>query len=73
MNALNRLGNVLNKSSRYIAKVVSVNSNGTTIVLHNDGSKEVVLGDTVASGNVYIKDGVIINKAADLPYTEISI
>lgn len=73
MNAFNRLGEVLNKSIRTIATIDTVNTNGTTTVIHNDSSKSTVLGDSVASGKVYIKDGVIIGQAADLPYTEFEV
>lgn len=73
MSALSRLSEVLNKSIRTIATVDTVNSNGTTTVIHNDSSKSTVLGDSVATGKVYIKDGVIISQAADLPYTEFEV
>jgi len=72
-NSLNRLGNILAKPTRYIATIETVNNNGTTTVIHSDTSKSVVLGDSIASGKVYINDGVIISQAADLPYSEISI
>ena len=72
-NSLNRLQAILTRPERYIAKIQMVNANGTTLVVHSNGSKEVVIGNGVQAGNVYIIDGVIIGAAADLPYTEISV
>lgn len=70
-NSLNRLNAILAKPARTIAKVDTVNADGTTTVLHSNGSKSTVIGDGVASGSVYITDGVIVGKAADLPHSEI--
>ena len=72
-NTLNRLGMVLNASPRTIATIVTVNSNGTTLVQYSDTSRSIVLGDSVQSGAVYVENGRIIGKAADLPYAEIMI
>ena len=72
-NSLGRLQSILIMPQRYIAVVDTVNANGTTLVLNSNGAKEVVLGDSVASGHVYINDGVIVGAAADLPYTEIEV
>ncbi len=73
MTTLNRLSGVLAKPQRSIVDIVSVNANNTTTVRHSDGSKSVVLGDSVASGKMYIENGVVVAKAADLPYTEIEV
>jgi hypothetical protein len=71
-NIYQRLANLNPKSQRAVATVVSVN-NGTTSVLHADGSHQVVLGDNIASGKVYILDGQIQGQAADLPFSEIEV
>lgn len=68
--SLNRLGNVLATPKRTIATVDTVNANGTTTVIHSDGSKSTLIGDSVASGSVYIENGLIVGAAADLPYYE---
>jgi hypothetical protein len=72
-NSLNRLQHILNRQQRYIATVHTVNNNGTTLVAHSSGSKEVVIGDSVPSGNVYINDGVIVGAVAALPYSEMDV
>jgi len=72
-NAYNRLSNVLAKPVKTVAQVLTVNSNNTTTVQHSDSSKSVVYGNSVASGDVYIKDGEIVGQAAALPYIEIDI
>lgn len=72
-NSLNRLQNILVGPQRYIATIDTVNANGTTLVVHSNGSKEVVIGGSIPSGKVYITDGVIVGQAADLPYTEIEV
>lgn len=71
-NIYQRLGNLNPKQQRAVATVISV-TNGTTTVQHADGSYQVVLGDTVASGKVYIIDGQVQGQAADLPFSEIEI
>jgi hypothetical protein len=65
------LGAVLAKPSKTIAKIDAVNANGTTTVIHSDGSKSTVIGNAQTSGSVYISDGVIVGSAADLPHSEI--
>ncbi len=72
-NSFNRLNSVVAKPKKYIAAVDTVNTNGTTTVTHSDGSKEVVLGNNVASGDVYISDGVIVGQAAQLTYSVIEV
>ncbi|WP_372035294.1 hypothetical protein [Shewanella sp. 10N.286.45.A1] len=57
---------------RAVATVVST-TNGTTTVQHADGSYQVVLGDSVARGNVYIIDGQVQGQATDLPFSEIEV
>jgi hypothetical protein len=71
-NIYQRLANLNPKPQRAVATVISV-SNGTTSVLHADGSHQVVLGDSIPSGKVYILDGQIQGQAADLPFSEIAI
>lgn len=72
-NTLNRLGAVLYATQRTVVTVKRVNSNGTTLVEHNDGSQSIALGDSVQTGAAYLENGRIIGKAADLPYAEIMI
>ncbi len=72
-NALSRLNTVVVKQEKYTAKVLTVNSNGTTTVEHSNGSKEVVIGNSVATGSVYISDGVIVGEAAELVHSVIYV
>ncbi|MDO6526935.1 hypothetical protein Q4519_14710 [Motilimonas sp. 1_MG-2023] len=72
-NAYQRLSGLLKPPARTIATVVNVHNNGTTTVRHSNGSFELVLGDSIASGKVYIKDGELVAQAADLPYSEVEI
>ena len=72
-NTLNRLGSVLDKSQRTIVTVVTVNSNGTTLVQYSDSSQSIVLGDNVGSGAAYVENGRIVGEAPTLPYTEIEV
>ena len=71
-NIYQRLANLNPKPQRSVATVISV-ANGSTTVQHADGSYQTVLGDSVASGKVYIVDGQIQGQAADLTYVEIEI
>ncbi len=71
-NIFQRLSNLNPKQQRAVATVVSV-SNGTTTVQHANGSNQTVLGDSVPSGKVYIKDGQVQGQAADLPFTQIEV
>lgn len=71
-NIYQRLANLNPKPQRSVATVVNV-ANGSTTVQHADGSYQTVLGDSVASGQVYIVDGQIQGQAADLIYVEIDI
>jgi len=71
-NIYQRLTNLNPKQQRSVATVVAV-SNGTTTVLHADSTQQVVLGDSVASGKVYIVDGQVQGQAADLPFYEIEV
>ncbi|ABS08253.1 MULTISPECIES: hypothetical protein [Shewanella] len=71
-NIYQRLANLNPKPQRSVATVISV-TNGTTTVQHVDGSYQTVLGDSVASGKVYIVDGQIQGQAADLTYVELEI
>ncbi|MGR3970081.1 hypothetical protein [Shewanella sp. 1180_01] len=71
-NIYQRLANLNPKPQRSVATVISV-TNGTTTVQHVDGSYQTVLGDSVASGKVYIVDGQIQGQAADLTYVELDI
>ncbi|MCL1051791.1 hypothetical protein L2755_19480 [Shewanella abyssi] len=71
-NIYQRLANLNPKPQRAVATVVST-SNGTTTVQHADGSYQVVLGDSITEGKVYIIDGQVQGQAADLPFTEIEI
>jgi len=72
-NTLNRLGSVLDKTQRTIANIVTVNTNGTTLVEYSDSSQSVVLGDSVQTGAVYVENGRIVGSAPTLPYTEIEV
>lgn len=72
-NSFQRLTGLLKPPARTIATVVTVHDNGTTTVQHSNGSFELVLGNSIAAGKVYIKDGELIAQAADLPYSEIEI
>lgn len=72
-NSLNRLGAVLGKNQRTIATVVTVNTNGTTLVAYSDSSQSIVLGDSVETGAVYVENGRIVGAAPTLPYTEIEV
>ncbi|KAA1165489.1 hypothetical protein EU508_00720 [Pseudoalteromonas fuliginea] len=72
-NTLNRLGSVLDRTQRTIATVVTVNSNGTTLVEYSDSSQSIVLGNSVQTGAVYVENGRIIGSAPTLPYTEIEV
>ena len=71
-NIYQRLANLNPKPQRSVATVISV-TNGTTTVQHVDGSYQTVLGDSVASGKVYIVDGQIQGQAADLTYVDLEI
>ncbi|MCG9720641.1 hypothetical protein [Shewanella sp. Isolate7] len=71
-NIYQRLANLNPRPQRAVATVVST-ANGTTTVQHVDGSYQVVLGDSVASGKVYIIDGQVQGAAADLPYSVIEV
>lgn len=71
-NIYQRLANLNPKPQRSVATVINV-TNGTTTVQHADGSHQTVLGDSVASGKVYIVDGQIQGQAADLTYVELEI
>ncbi|WP_065204242.1 hypothetical protein [Shewanella woodyi] len=71
-NIYQRLTNLNPKPQRAVATVVST-SNGTTTVQHADGSYQVVLGDSITSGKVYIIDGQVQGQAADLTYTEMEV
>lgn len=71
-NIYQRLANLNPKPQRSVATVINVAS-GSTTVQHADGSYQTVLGDSVASGKVYIVDGQIQGQAADLTYVEIEI
>ncbi|MCU8051469.1 MULTISPECIES: hypothetical protein [Shewanella] len=71
-NIYQRLANLNPKPQRSVATVISV-TNGTTTVQHADGSYQTVLGDSVASGKVYIVDGQIQGQAADLTYVELEV
>ena len=71
-NIYQRLANLNPKPQRSVATVISV-TNGTTTVQHVDGSYQTVLGDSVASGKVYIVDGQIQGQAADLTYVELEV
>ncbi|EGI72986.1 hypothetical protein PH505_ba00550 [Pseudoalteromonas distincta] len=53
--------------------MVTVNSNGTTLVQYSDSSQSVVLGDNVESGAAYVENGRIVGAAPTLPYTEIEV
>ena len=55
-----------------VATLVSVSS-GMITVQHADGSNQTVLGEGIASGKVYIIDGRLQGKAADLPFSEIEV
>ena len=72
-NTLNRLGSVLDKTQRTIATIVTVNTNGTTLVEYSDSSHSVVLGDSVQTGAVYVENGRIVGVAPLLPFTEIEV
>ncbi|GAA61811.1 hypothetical protein P20652_3700 [Pseudoalteromonas sp. BSi20652] len=72
-NTLNRLGSVLDKTQRTIVTVVTVNTNGTTLVRYSDSSQSVVLGDSVSTGAAYVENGRVMGSAPTLPYTEIEI
>ncbi|AZZ98745.1 hypothetical protein [Pseudoalteromonas sp. R3] len=72
-NLLNRLSAVLGGTRRSIVKIVQVNTDGTTLVQHSDGSRSAVLGDSVQSGSVYIENDRITDAAPDLPYAEIEV
>jgi hypothetical protein len=72
-NTLNRLGSVLDRTQRTIATVVTVNSNGTTLVEYSDSSQSIVLGDSVQTGSAYVENGRIVGSAPTLPYTEIEV
>lgn len=71
-NLYQRLNSLNPRPQRQIATVVSV-SNGTTTVQHANGSTQLVHGDSVPSGKVYILDGQIQGQAADLPFTEMEV
>lgn len=71
-NIFERLNNLNPRPQRAIATVVSV-ANGMTTVQHADGSYQAVIGDSVASGKVYIVDGAVQAAAADLDYAEIEV
>ena len=71
-NIYQRLIDLNPKQQRAVATVVST-TNGTTTVQHTDGSYQVVLGDSITSGKVYITDGKVQGQAADLPFSEIEI
>ena len=72
-NTLNRLGSVLDKTQRTIATIVTVNTNGTTLVEYSDSSQSIVLGDSVLTGAVYVENGRIVGAAPLLPFTEIEV
>ncbi|WP_046005776.1 hypothetical protein [Pseudoalteromonas rubra] len=72
-NLLNRLGAVLGGTRRSIVQIVQVNTDGTTLVQHSDGSQSTVLGDSVESGSAYIENDRITGPAPDLPYNEIEV
>lgn len=72
-NSFQRLTGLLKPPTRTIATVITVHDNGTTTVQHSNGSFELVLGNHVASGKAYIKDGELLTQAADLPYSEIEV
>lgn len=72
-NTLNRLGSVLDKTQRTIATIVTVNTNGTTLVEYSDSSQSIVLGDSIQTGAVYVENGRIVGAAPLLPFTEIEI
>ena len=72
-NTLNRLGSVLDKTQRTIANIVTVNTNGTTLVEYSDSSQSIALGDSVQQGAVYVENGRIMGAAPTLPYTEIEV
>lgn len=72
-NTLNRLGSVLDKTQRTIVTVVTVNTNGTTLVQYSDSSQSIVLGANVESGAAYVENGRIVGAAPTLPYTEIEV
>lgn len=72
-NALNRLGVVLDKTQRTIATIVTVNSNGTTLVKYSDSSQSIAIGDSVQEGAVYVENGRVVGAAPTLPYTEIEV
>lgn len=72
-NTLNRLGSVLDKTQRTIATIVTVNTNGTTLVEYSDSSQSVVLGANVLEGAVYVENGRVVGAAPTLPYSEIDV
>ena len=73
-NSLTRFQSILNRSTRTIVKVISINENETTNVQFSDGSESVVLGKADAAAvNVYIDGGRVQGTAADLPFYEIEI
>ncbi|TMP28560.1 hypothetical protein CWB99_11650 [Pseudoalteromonas rubra] len=53
--------------------VILVNTDGTTLVQHSDGTQSTVLGDSVVSGSAYIENGRIAGSAPDMPYSELEV
>ncbi|NRA78341.1 MAG: hypothetical protein HRU18_09030 [Pseudoalteromonas sp.] len=73
-NSLTRFNQILNKNTRTIAKVIEINSNGTTTVEFSDSSQIAALGKADdAAINVYIENGRVSGTAADLPFSELEI
>lgn len=74
-NNLKRLSALVgNQQTKTVATVISTNADNTIKVQLNSGAQINVIGSGyVATDKVYIESGRIIEKAADLPFTEIDI
>lgn len=73
-NSLARFNNILNRTTRTIAKVIQIHENDTTTVEFSDSSQTLALGKADENAvNVYIEGGRIVGTAADLPFSELEV
>lgn len=74
VNPWKRFIELLPGGSRAVGTVESVNTNGTSTVKLRNGSSIIALGTDVAVGDkCFIKDGVIVGKAPNLPQYDIEV
>lgn len=72
-NAYKRFKELLGSPSRQIATVVTVNSDGTSLVELRDGRRFVVRGTSVpVSSKVWVVNDEIISEAPDLPFFSVT-